>query len=203
MELYLCRMCQYRLHAASALVAHWFTYAPPLCKTLQDRKTFIYSSCSVPVERSCWPRIRWFRTSGFQEQSLWFFICLSCMLCPFCLLLFFSSSFFLFVDWYCGAGVFGQIGWRSLSPSLALSTFFNNNNNNNNNNGTKLNIDIHGKQIWNCNFNLFSKMFNLGTLRCADRSSCSTHTTVNQIHKPTPMLRLFHACNRSTNRHQC
>ena len=46
----------------------------------------------------------------------------------------FSLLFFLSIGWYCEAGVFGLIGYRSLSLSLALPTSFNNNNNNNNNN---------------------------------------------------------------------
>ena len=40
----------------------------------------------------------------------------------------FPFLFFLSIGWYCGAGVFGLIGCISLSPSLALLTFFNNNN---------------------------------------------------------------------------
>ena len=51
------------------------------------------------------------------------------MLYPYYSLLFSFSS--LSIGWYCGAGVFGLIGCISLSPSLALLTFFNNNNNNN------------------------------------------------------------------------
>ena len=46
----------------------------------------------------------------------------------------FPFLFFLSIGWYCGAVVFGLIGCRSLSLSLALPTSFNNNNNNNNNN---------------------------------------------------------------------
>ena len=34
--------------------------------------------------------------------------------------------------WYCGAGVFGLIGCKSLSPSPALPASFNNNDNKNN-----------------------------------------------------------------------
>ena len=44
----------------------------------------------------------------------------------------FHFLFFLSIDWYYGAGVFGLIGCISLSLSLALPTSFNNNNNNNN-----------------------------------------------------------------------
>ena len=51
----------------------------------------------------------------------------------------FPFLLFLFVGWYCGAGVFGLIGRQSLSPGLTMPTFFNNNNNNNNNiNNNKL-----------------------------------------------------------------
>ena len=48
---------------------------------------------SVPVERSCWPCIRWCETGGFQEQSQCFFIGLSYSI-PFGLLLFFTFSSF-------------------------------------------------------------------------------------------------------------
>ena len=56
---------------------------------------------------------------------------------PSCYLLFClqlnSLSLLSSIGWYCGAGVFGLIGWQSPSPGLALPIFFNNNNNNNNN----------------------------------------------------------------------
>ena len=38
----------------------------------------------------------------------------------------FPFLFFISVGEYCGAGVFGLIVCNSLSPSLALPTFFNN-----------------------------------------------------------------------------
>ena len=41
----------------------------------------------------------------------------------------FPFLFFLYIGWYCEAGVFGLIGSILLTPSLALLTFFNNNNN--------------------------------------------------------------------------
>ena len=41
----------------------------------------------------------------------------------------FPPVFFLSIGWNCGARVFGLIGCRSLSPSLALPTFCNNDNN--------------------------------------------------------------------------
>ena len=41
----------------------------------------------------------------------------------------FIFIFFMSIGWYCGAGVLGLIGCRSLSSGLALPTSFNNNNN--------------------------------------------------------------------------
>ena len=61
--------------------------------------------------------------------SMFYFIFISCSI-AFCLLLL-SLSFFLSIGWYCGAGVLGLIGCRSLSVGLALPTSFNNYNNNN------------------------------------------------------------------------
>ena len=54
----------------------------------------------------------------------------SCSL-TFCLVLFSISlhSFYGLINWCCGIGVFRLLGCSSLSPSLALPTFFNNNNN--------------------------------------------------------------------------
>ena len=61
----------------SVLVAHWYTYALPHCRTSQYRSAFIPLPLSVPVERSCIPSIRWCETGGFQEQGQCFFIGLS------------------------------------------------------------------------------------------------------------------------------
>ena len=44
----------------------------------------------------------------------------------------FSFILFLYIGWYCGAGVFGLIWFKIVLSRLALPTFFNNNNNNNN-----------------------------------------------------------------------
>ena len=80
------------------------------------------SAVSISVERSLWHRIRWCGTGGFQRQGKCLFIGLAARS------LFVSCCFpFLFIHamgWYCGAGVFGLILWLSLSPSLALPTFF-------------------------------------------------------------------------------
>ena len=60
-----------------ALVAHLYTYAPPGCRTSQNRRTFVLPF-SVPLERSCWPRIRGCGTGGFEEQGRCFLIGLRC-----------------------------------------------------------------------------------------------------------------------------
>ena len=86
-----------------------------------------YSLFGVPLERSSCLRFRWCGTGGFKEQGQCFFIGLSCSI-PTIVFTLFPFLFFLSIGWYCGAGVFGLIGCISLSPSLALLTFFNNNN---------------------------------------------------------------------------
>ena len=62
------------------------------------------------------------------------------LLYPYYSLLLFIFLLFLSIDWYCGDGVFAQIGCISLSLSLALPTTFNNNNYNNNNNNNKVSL---------------------------------------------------------------
>ena len=48
---------------------------------------------------------------------------------------------------YCGAGVCELIGCKSLSPNLALPTFFNNNNNNRQNSHTSKNQNIDKSEV--------------------------------------------------------
>ena len=92
-----------------------------------------YSPLSVPLERSCLLSVRWCESGGFQEQGQCFFIGLSCSIHT--LVFYYVFISLLSVGWYCGAGVFGLIGYNiSFSLSLALLTSFNNDNNNNNNN---------------------------------------------------------------------
>ena len=52
------------------------------------------------------------------------------LLYPYYCILLFLFSLLLSIGWYCGAGVFGLMGFTSLSLSLSLPTFFNNNHNN-------------------------------------------------------------------------
>ena len=107
-----------------ALVAHRYTYAPPRCRTLQYRRTFIPFSVSLWNDLAnavfdvragpmllYWPKLHYPYTIVFYSFSL--------------------SLLSVYIGWYCGAGVFGLIRYTSISLSLALPTFFNNNNNNN------------------------------------------------------------------------
>ena len=91
----------------------------------------LYSHLCVSVERSRRPCIRWYGTGGFEKQGQCFLIGLSCSL-PFGLPPF-PFFFFLSIEWFCGARVFGLIGCKSFSPSLAFQIYFNDNNNNDNN----------------------------------------------------------------------
>ena len=104
---------------------------------LQNRAVSLVfcSPLSVSLERSCWPCIRWCGTGWVKEQAQCFFYWPK-LLVHVCLLLF-SRYLLLSMRWYCEAGVFGVIGCKSRSLSLAMLTTFNNNSNNNNNNNTK------------------------------------------------------------------
>ena len=111
----------------SALVAHRYTYVPPHCRTSQYSRTWI----PLSVERSLWNDLAYtvfygVRFAGFKSRanafllveaarSLFVFYC-------------FHYLFFLSIGRHCGAGVFGLIGCKSLSPSFALQTILNNNN---------------------------------------------------------------------------
>ena len=50
-----------------ALVVHWYSYAPPRCRTSQYPRTFC-TSLSISMERYCWQRVRWCGTNGFYKQ---------------------------------------------------------------------------------------------------------------------------------------
>ena len=66
-----------------------------------------YSSISISVERSWWPRIRWCGTGGFQVHGQNLFILIAARFCvSYCL----SFLWLHFFGWYCVAGVFGLTG---------------------------------------------------------------------------------------------
>ena len=110
-----------------ALVAHRYTYAPPRCRTLQYSRTFI------PFSVSLWnglanPVFDGVGLAGFKSRANASLLALACSI-PTMVFYPLSFLFLLSLGWYCGAGIFGLIGCISLSPSLALPTFFHNNNN--------------------------------------------------------------------------
>ena len=120
MVFYLCRMCQCGLH--EVLLSQICIY---LCTSSLLNLAVpqgLYSTLSVPVERSCWQCIRWCGTGGFQEHGQCFFIGIS-FLIPFRLV--FSVSLLSvcgMVLW--GCVVFSLIGCKSLTASLALQISF-------------------------------------------------------------------------------
>ena len=109
-----------------ALIAHRYTYASPRCRTSQYRMIFI--SLTVSLWNDLGDPV--FYCVGladpFQEQGQCLFICLAA--CSLVVSYCFPFIFFHAIGWYCGAGAFGLIRCYSLSPYLALPTFFNNNN---------------------------------------------------------------------------
>ena len=88
-----------------ALVAHRYTYAPPRCRTSQHgiRQDFC-SPVSLPLERSCWPRIRWCGTGRFQEQGQCFIIGLSCVISTIVVSIFLAFSSFCLLVGIVGLG---------------------------------------------------------------------------------------------------
>ena len=61
----------------AALVAHWYTYARPRCRTLQYSRTFIALSVSLWNDLAN-PVFDGVGLAGFEEQGRCFFIGLSC-----------------------------------------------------------------------------------------------------------------------------
>ena len=108
-----------------AVIAHRYTYAPPRGRTQQYLRTII------PLSVSLWnylsdPLFDGVGLGGFKSRASAFL--LAQLLTHFLSPADFPFFFFHSMGWYCGAGVFRPIGCLSLSPSLALPTFFNNNN---------------------------------------------------------------------------
>ena len=111
--------------ASGALVSGRYTYEPPLCRTSVPQD-FCFP-LSVPLDRSCLPRIRWCGTGGFQEQGQCFFIGLSCSIPAIAFYYFFLVQRLVLWGW----------GHRTDRVYIILSqpctpTTFNNNNNNKN-----------------------------------------------------------------------
>ena len=97
-----------------------YTYAPPRC-ILAVPQDF-YFRISVFLERSCWHVFDGVGLAGFKSMATAIFISLSN---SFHFVFYCFPFLFIFsLAWYCGTGLFGQMGCQSLSPSPALPTFF-------------------------------------------------------------------------------
>ena len=85
-----------------ALVAHWYTYAPPRCRTLQCSSTFIPFSVSLwnDLANPLFEVWDW-RVSRAEPMLLYW---PKLLYHYYSLLLFFSFHFFLSIGWYCGLG---------------------------------------------------------------------------------------------------
>ena len=113
------------------LVAHRY---PGLCATTLQNLAVPQDFCSptsVPLEWSCWPRVRWCGTGGFQEQGKSFIIGLSCSI-PTIVFYYFSLSLlpvYRLVLW--GWGLRTDMVYITLSQpcTVALPASFNNKNN--------------------------------------------------------------------------
>ena len=90
-------------------VAHRYTYAHPLCRTSQCRKTFILLSVSLwndPAD----PLLDGVGLARFKSRRM--LIYWHMLLYPFSSFSSFPFLFFQSIGWYYGAGVFGLIGCR-------------------------------------------------------------------------------------------
>ena len=88
MVLYVDRICQCGLREVL------WSYIGTLMRRVAAeprRQLDFYSPLGVPLERSCWPCIRWCGTGGFQEQVQCFFIGLICSI-PTIVFYYFSLS---------------------------------------------------------------------------------------------------------------
>ena len=101
---------------SSALVAPWYADAPPRCRTSQYAGFFIPLSVSLGNDLAD-PVFGVVRLTGFKRRAnalYW-----SKLLATF-LSFIVSISYLSFYRLVCGARVFGLIGRKSLSPSLAF-----------------------------------------------------------------------------------
>ena len=119
MVLYLARMCHCRLHAV--LWSHIGTLMRRLTADLIPLSVSLWNDLANPV----FDGVGLAGSKSRANASLLALAALSLLLSS----TLFPFLVFLFIGWYCGAGVFGLIGCISLYLSLALPTSFNNNNN--------------------------------------------------------------------------
>ena len=126
--LYLCRMCQCGLHAVLwshiGILKGVFAAEPRSTAGTLFRSQCPCGTILLTLYSMVWD---WQVSRAGPMFFYW-----PKLLYPFLSSTIFPFLFFRSIGWYCGAGVFGLIRCRSLSPSLALPTSFNNNINNNN-----------------------------------------------------------------------
>ena len=123
---YLYHMCHSGLDAVLWLYCTSVYICTSSLQSLTEPQDF-HCILSVFVEWSCWPCLQWCGTGRFQEHGQCLPIGLS--LSSISIFYWFPFLFYLYIGWYCGAGVFGLIRSKLLSHSLALLTFLKNNNN--------------------------------------------------------------------------
>ena len=127
MVLYLDRMCQCGLHAVPWL--HIGILMRHLAAEPHSTAALLFPSqcpCGMIFLTPCsmvWDRL-------VSRAGPMFFLLAKAALSLLLSSTIFPFLFFLFIGWYCGAGVFVLIRCIPLSLSLALPTSFNNNNNN-------------------------------------------------------------------------
>ena len=90
-----------------AVIAHRQTYAPPRCRTSQCYRTFISLSVSLWNDLGD-PVFDGVGLAGFKSRANAFLLVL--LLAPLFSPTVLPALFFHSFGWYCGAGVFGQIG---------------------------------------------------------------------------------------------
>ena len=107
----------------SAFIAHWYTYASPHCRTLQYPMTFISLSVSLWNDLAD-PVFDGVGLVDFKSRANAFLLAYAArsLIVSYC----FPFLFFLSIGWHCWTWVFGLIGFKSRSSSIALSTFYNN-----------------------------------------------------------------------------
>ena len=112
-----------------ALVAHQFIYAPPHCRTLQFRRTFILLSVpSGMILLTLYLMVSWCGIGLFQEQGQCFFIFLSSSI-PTIVFYYFSLSLlsiYMLVLW--GWGLQTDRVYITFSQPCTAYFFYNNNN---------------------------------------------------------------------------
>ena len=117
------------------LIMRFLAGTAQYCRTFIPLSVYHWNDVADPVFDSVRLVVFKSRANSIYWHKLLYPFLLS-TICPF--------LFFLSHGWHCTAGVFGRLGYRSLSPSLALPTSFNYNNSNI---GQKIDLCIRRKSV--------------------------------------------------------